>query len=179
MPRSGRPVIDLGAGDNPDPRADQTADLHTDADYQLDLREDWPWDTDSVGGLIARHVLEHFTHQTLTEHVFPEASRVLEPGGWLELQVPVGSNARTDPTHQSYWEWRTPEFYADDDRPWVPNHGLELTHRELDLHMITPLNALARPLRVLARRWPMEAWYELPGVTGHITARYRRVGDHG
>lgn len=171
-PRAERPVIDLGAGENPDPRADYTADLHSDADYSVDLREPWPWATNSVDGLIARHVFEHFTHGTLQEHVFPELSRVLKAGGWLEIRVPVGSNARTDPTHRSFWEYRTPLFYADSNHPWVPDYGLQLTARTLDLHMISPLGKLTRIVHAGAARWPNEAWYELPGVTGQLIATY-------
>lgn len=176
-------VLQLGCGD------DQNSEwLNTDIspdcnpDYCLDITEPWPdsW-TNQFDRIVANHVLEHIPHMspnegtaTVMNHVFPEASRVLRPGGEFVVRVPVGNNARTDPTHQSNWEWRTPLFYGDESRHWVPDHGFTLTDRELDVWMIAemaPFNLLVQPL---SQRWPNEFWYELPGTAGEITARYRR-----
>lgn len=170
-------VVDVGAGENPDPRADFTADLYASADFEFDIREPWPFEDAAVGGLIARHVVEHVEHATLREHVFPEAARVLEPGGWLEVRTPLGSDARTDPTHRSLWEWRTPEHYADNGRHWQADTGLALDDRRLHVWMIRPLEPLTPLVRFGAKRWPMEAWYELPGATGELIATYRRTDD--
>lgn len=168
-------VIDLGAGRETDERADYTTDLYADADFQFDLREPWPFDDASVGGLIARHVFEHFTHDELRSHVIPEAVRVLRSGGWLEVRTPLGSDARTDPQHKSRWEWRTPLFYADDDAHWSTDHGLGLESRRMHVWMIRPLEVFTPLVRLGARRWPMEFWYELPGATGELVSRFTKT----
>lgn len=177
-------TLQLGCG------TEQPADwLNTDLspdcnpDYVLDITEPWPesW-TGRFEKIVANHVLEHIPHKvppgddplpTLSNHVFPEASRVLQPGGVFEVRVPVGSNATTDITHQSIWEWRTPVFYADEGRHWVPDYGFELVERDLTVWMIGELQRLNRVVTPLAHRYANEFWYELPGATGEITARYR------
>lgn len=168
-------VIDVGAGDNADPRADYTADAHAEVgpDYIFDIRREWPFEDDTFGGVIARHVCEHVRHDVLRRHVFPEIRRVLEPGGWFEMRVPIGCDAEADPTHSSRWAWRTPLFYSDGHRHWVGDTGLQLVDRRLHCWFIQPLETFTIPLRALAKRWPMELWYELPGATGELIAKYR------
>lgn len=171
-------VLDVGAGEDPDERADYTADLHpVGVDFVFDIRDRWPVPDSSFGGIIARHVFEHVTHTELREHVFPEVARVLEPGGWFEMRVPVGCDAVADPTHQSQWAWRTPLFYSDGHRHWTAETGLQLSKRRLHVWMIQPLEPFTPFVRHLAKRWPMELWYELPGATGELICTYRPNGD--
>jgi len=166
-------VVDLGAGTDADSRAQYTTDRHdVGVDFVFDLRDEWPFADGSLSGLIARHVFEHFTHDELREHVFPEARRVLKPGGWLELRVPLGSDLVTDPTHRSTWAWRTPLFYDDGHRHWTGKTGFELEERRLHVWMITPLGVFTPAIRFCAKHWPMEFWYELPGATGELICRY-------
>lgn len=183
-------VLQLGCGeDQRDNWLNTDADPDCDPDYALDITEPWPdaW-TGQFDKIVANHVLEHVPHTTapgsdsqptLMNHVFPEVSRVLSPGGLFEMRVPVGSNADTDPTHQSRWEWRTPEFYSTDGRHWVPDNGLTLVDRSLSVWMIGEFQALNRVVTPLASRYSNEFWYELPGATGEITARYRLTNPGG
>lgn len=167
-------VIDVGAGENPDDRADYTADIHAvGADYRFDIREDWPFPDNTLGGVIARHVCEHVPHYQLRGHVFPEIARVLQPDGWFECRVPVGADAEADPTHASKWAWRTPEFYADGHRHWAADTGLDLADRSLTVWMIQPLDVFTPLVRFGGHTWPMEFWYELPGATGELIATYK------
>lgn len=171
-------ILDVGAGEDPDERADYTADLHpVGVDYVFDIRDRWPFEDGSFGGVIARHVFEHVSHDELRMRVFPEVSRVLEPGGWFEMRVPLGCDAVADPTHRSQWAWRTPLFYSDGHRHWTPDTGVELTDRRLHVWMIQPLEVATPAVRFCAKHWPMELWYELPGVTGELIARYETT-DH-
>lgn len=170
-------VIDLGAGAEPDPRADETTDLYyEDVDHQFDITESWPIEDASVAGLIANHCLEHVPHHAMPG-VFEEAARVLEPQGWFEVSVPVGCDAAADPTHQSTWQWRTPDLYCDNSKHWVPTPRFQLEDKHLHVWMIQPLEVFTPPIRFAARNWPMEFWYEIPGATGELITLYRRTDE--
>lgn len=166
-------VIDIGAGADPDPRADETADLYyEDVDHQFDITDPWPFPDDSVGGLIANHCLEHVSHEAIPG-VFDEAARVLEPGGWFEMSVPVGCDAVADPTHRSQWHWRTADLYCDASAHWIPTPSLQLEDKRLHVWMIQPLEVFTPAIRFAAKHWPMEFWYELPGATGELVLLFR------
>lgn len=164
-------IIGLGSGGNPDSRVTETADLHYDgADHQFDLRDPWPFEDDSVDGLVARHALEHIPHRDLGL-VFEEAARVLSDDGWFEVRVPVGSDLATDATHRSGWAWRTIDGYLDEDCHWVPTPQFELKSKTLDAWMCGPMWPLTPLVKLGARKVPCEFWYEFPGATGELTIR--------
>jgi len=62
-------VLDVGAGPNPDPRADETLDIQPPADHVADLGDRWPIDTATVSRVIANHVVEHLADPA---HFFAE-----------------------------------------------------------------------------------------------------------
>jgi SAM-dependent methyltransferase len=66
-----------------------TADLLSPiADVKMDIRE-MPFDDNSYDVLICNHVLEHIDDELkATKEIY----RVLKPGGWAILQVPLDSN---------------------------------------------------------------------------------------
>lgn len=167
-------MIDLGAGDDPDPRATETVDLYTDADHQFDLGERWELDEDSVDGLIGNHVVEHLD----TEHVFDEAARVLVDGGWFELTVPIGRDAVADPDHRQRWTYWTPKMYCrrarrEDGRPWDSDTEFELVDRDLSVWLFGPFEPLSGVFDHMADVWPN--WAARRCGAGELTARYRRV----
>lgn len=171
--RRQRRVIDVGAGGDPDPRATETADLYHDGcDHQFDVREQWPIDDSSVDGLIARHVLEHIPHRDLPV-VFDEAARVLRPGGWFEIRVPVGTDADADPTHTADWGWRTIDRYLDDATHWITTPPFDLEEKRLRAWMCNAMWPLSPLIRAGARLHPCEFWYEFPGATGEIVMTLR------
>ncbi len=168
---SDRPVIDLGAGENPDPRADETVDLYSDATYRFDLRDEWVLPDDYAHGLVARHVIEHLPN---LEHFFGEAARVLEPGGFLEVTVPVGLNAETDPGHVQTFTLATFErFCRERSRPWDPETEFILEHEEIDVWLLGPFAPFTRLFQVAAREWP--GWGVRRCGSGEISARYMRT----
>lgn len=166
-------ILDLGAGTNPDPRATETHDIIPSQghDHEFDLEQEWPLPDDHADGLIARHVLEHLTQP---QQFFHEAGRVLRAGGWLELTVPLGENARTDPDHAVEWTYTTPETYCQQQqRPWDPETEFTLVDRSLSVWFLPPLQPLSPLLQVLGRRWPNWAAYRCGA--GELTATYRRA----
>lgn len=169
MPR----IVDLGAGIDPDRRATETVDLHAPADHQFDLSGPWPLDDASIDGLVATHVVEHLD----AEHVFAEAGRVLVDGGWLEVAVPLGENADTDPDHRTRWTYGTPavfcrQYSAAAGRHWDPDPPFELEERRVDVNLGGPLQRLSPAFRLLARAYP--AWCARRCYSGELTARYTR-----
>lgn len=173
--RAGSPILEVGAGQSPDPRATCTADLYdVGVDHQFDIRKEWPVDSDSVDGLIARHVLEHISHDDLPT-VFDEAARVLRPGGWFEFRVPVGADLDADPTHCSQWGWRTIDGYLDESKHWVPTPGFDSADKRLRAWMCRPMWPLSPLVRLGSHLRPCEFWYELPGATGELIVTLRRA----
>jgi len=49
----------------------------------------WPWEDESISGIHASHILEHFKDQ---EQFIYECLRILKKGGFLRLKVPHASN---------------------------------------------------------------------------------------
>lgn len=170
-------IVDLGAGENPDPRATVTTDivdLH-DIDLVFDLEEEtWPLDTNSAEGIVARHVFEHLRKP---QRAFAECARILKPGGWLEVHVPIGLDARTDPTHEREWTWETAEYFTRDP-PY--NYGwdlpFELEDREIEWWIDGPHRRLAPILRLAERIEGQSKWLSgVPGLSGILIARYHRL----
>jgi SAM-dependent methyltransferase len=166
-------VVDLGAGGDPDPRATETVDLFQPADHEFDLREEWDLPADYATGLTANHVLEHLPDPW---HFFAEAARVLCPGGWLEVSVPVGYWASTDQTHRrAFTDQSLRRFGAEATEPWdYPGRktpALICTGVKTDLEFLPPFRHLSPVLDLLAARWPRAAVRR--AGAGELTARYR------
>lgn len=165
-------VLDVGAGDNPDSRASETADLYVaDADHQFDIAEEWPLKTETYDGVVMSHVIEHVEDHA---HVMEEATRVVRPGGWIEVSVPLGADWFADPTHERPWTWSTPaKFCCERSEAWQPDLSLRLVDRHLDVRLFPPLQRLTPLLQELAEFWPAEAARRCS--SGELTAYYRRI----
>lgn len=168
-------IVDVGAGTDPDPRATETADLFDieGIDHVFDIREPWPFQTESVDGLILSHVLEHVDDQAA---VLAEVARVLRGGGWCEITVPVGADAWADPDHERAWTWATPQIIdcRARQRHWDADVPLALIDRSTDVWLFSPLKWASPLLQAAARVWPAEAVRRCS--SGEITATFRRVG---
>jgi len=107
------------------PGVDETTDLGT---YP------WPWDDAQWSHILAEHVFEHLPdmHKTLSE-----CSRILKPGGTLEVVMPIGMNAVADPDHEHVWIWDTPEYYCGK-RHWDVDVGLEVVDRGVTVQTHLP-----------------------------------------
>lgn len=152
-------------------------------DFQHDLTSyPYPWSKDSVKKVRARHLVEHFTSQE-TVRFFEEAERVLKPGGELRITVPLGTDARTDPTHRSVWTWETFEYFSNDSPQfgWEVETDLELVDRDIELWtdfripVISQLGKKAAYLTGLYLGW--KGVQTLPFISGQITGKYRYRGD--
>lgn len=61
---------------------------HSKSDVQLDLREVWPFENNSVTRVYSEHVFEHFDFPAEVQHFMAESLRVLKPGGIFDVGVP-------------------------------------------------------------------------------------------
>lgn len=167
---SGR-VVDVGAGYTPDTRATETADMHDlpGVDHQFDIRAAWPFDDDALAGVVMSHVLEHVTDQAA---VLREAARCIQPGGWLEVEVPVGADAFADPDHDSVWTYATPAIFCSERRTrhWDAELPLRLLDRDATVRLYGPWQRLTPLLQLAASAWPAEAVRRCS--SGALTARY-------
>lgn len=82
----------------------------------------WPFEDDSVIHIRAYHIFEHLKD---TIRVMNECYRILKPGGILELEVPTtdGHGAFSDPTHVSFWNQDTLNYFCSDLKPIVYSYG--------------------------------------------------------
>jgi SAM-dependent methyltransferase len=165
-------VVDVGAGPDPDPRADETADRRPVADHQFDVQTEWPLPDGYATGVTMHHVIEHCRDPW---HVVGEAARVLEPGGWLEITVPLGWSQDVDPDHEWRPTWQTFERLGQDREPWDPDVGLRLIRRDQTVYLGGPLRPLTPLFRWVARHAPQ--WGAHHADYGSLTAKYRRVDD--
>lgn len=83
------------------------------ADIVADLDGVWPFADSSVGVIRAHDAIEHLKNPI---HTMNEAYRVLAHGGFFLIQVPSseGVGAHCDPTHVSFWNWRSFRYYTED-----------------------------------------------------------------
>jgi predicted SAM-dependent methyltransferase len=58
------------------------------ADVHLDLREEWPFRSNTVLHVYSEHVMEHFDFPDEVNHFLGESLRVLKPGGIIDVGVP-------------------------------------------------------------------------------------------
>lgn len=80
-------LLDLGSG--PSHRAGWIAiDRHPAADLQLDLREEFPFDSASADWIYSEHFFEHLSYPKEAGRFLRECRRVLRSGGRLDLGVP-------------------------------------------------------------------------------------------
>ena len=113
LKKAGPVRLNLGCGKekldgyvNIDARADVKPDV------VHDLSQGIPWPDGSVDEVRAWHFLEHLEDQVA---IMGEIWRVLKSGGVLAFEVPStqGEGAFADPTHKSYWNKLSFQFYAD------------------------------------------------------------------
>lgn len=176
MSKSESVILDLGAGTDPDPRATITADIaHLPGlDLQFDLdSQPWPIQNGIIDGIVASHVFEHLAD---VESALREASRVLRPGGWLELDVPLGRPNRTDPTHKNTWTWTTPEFFASGGaREYYYDLPFVLEDRSITVWLEGPFSKLSPLYRAVVSIYRPGDWVSgTPYMAGTLTIRFRR-----
>lgn len=142
-------------------------------DQLVDLEDTpWPLPTDHFRYVIAEHVIEHLANPV---DVMQEVARVTQPGGHVEIAVPTGVNARTDPTHKHQWTFNTPEYFdANGPYWWEAGCNLRLKDRELSLHTHGPMRYLAPFVQLWCRYDPMSA-ADLPATSGELRVVYEVI----
>lgn len=87
-------------------------DLVPPADVIANLTHDWPWESDSIDGILAIDIIEHLPNKI---HTLNEMWRVLKPGAVAEIEVPdtSGACAFADPTHVSFWNRQAFCYFED------------------------------------------------------------------
>lgn len=84
-------VLNLGCGEDIKPECvnvDVTGYKRVDEVVDLSVFP-WPWEKESIDGIHASHIIEHFPDQ---KQFILECLRILKKGGFLRLKVPHSSN---------------------------------------------------------------------------------------
>jgi predicted SAM-dependent methyltransferase len=125
-------TLHLGCGQNIKDNAHNVDKLDlTGVDETVDLSSyPWPWEDNSWSHIIAEHVFEHLPDM---EETLRQCSRILKPGGILEVTMPVGQNVVADPDHEHQWIWDTPEYYCGK-RHWDTDVGLRVVDRSVSIN---------------------------------------------
>ena len=108
--RSGFDMLDLG-GRFHQLNGYKSVDIK-DADIMCNLNDEhWPFEDSSVGVIRAYDVIEHLKNPINTMR---EIHRILRPGGYVFIEVPStdGRGAFSDPTHISYWNLCSFNYYT-------------------------------------------------------------------
>lgn len=164
--------INLGCGDDKrDGWWNVDVDETRDPDQVINLDHS-PWNLPSnhFEYALASHVVEHLGD---VDAAFEEAARILVDLGTLEVRMPLGRDARTDPTHRREWTYDTPEFYScAHRRSWGPDTDFKLVAREVRGWFVGPHYHLNPVLDRLAPRWPrlVETWSD----AGELVAVFQR-----
>ena len=182
------PCLDVGAGDDPHPKATHTLDIREDLPH-LDFpgvdisRDTWPPDDNSVRRIVGQDILEHIPRERIG-HVIREIDRVLAPGGVARLRAPHAgtAGAMRDPTHQGPGGF-TPEvagyFGGHDDDYFDRRHAEYWPDVSLDVDAWADLEfptLIRDSLRVNVRTRKNELSTELvkvPFVAGDVTIEFR------
>lgn len=171
-------ILHLGCGEDYRDDAvnvDVVPAVNPDVVHDLD-EHPWPFDDNSFEVIIANHAVEHLDD---VPGAFREIARILRPGGCARLTVPLGLDARTDPTHKSEWTWETPAYFASDapyDYGW--DLPLALVNRDVNVWYNGPGGEVANRLlkALVASHGPGKWLSSVPGLSGEMTAVYRRQG---
>lgn len=57
-------------------------------DRLMDIKEEWPWENESLDEIVQIASFEHFLHRTEIPHLISEAHRVLKSGGIYKFDFP-------------------------------------------------------------------------------------------
>lgn len=127
--------IDLCGGIDKPPGY-ESVDVH-DADITANLDEKWPLADSSVGLIRANDAIEHMQNPI---HVMNEAYRVLAHGGFFLIRVPSseGVGAHCDPTHRSFWNWRSFRYYTEANmRRYIEHAGCKCRFQNIKVQNVT------------------------------------------
>lgn len=166
--RDGWHNVDIAAAVNPD--------------QELDAGQPWDLPSNHFDAIHAQHVLEHLPPEGVLT-AMREAARVLRANGTLRVDVPLGIDADTDPTHRNTWTWETPEYFTESG-PYEWEAGCEfvLADRRVNVWSQPPRGWHGWRQRYLNEKlnWQLATtgpgkWLsDYPYLSGELTAVYRR-----
>lgn len=98
--------LHLGSGPNYKPGWVNIDLFHPDADLQLDLRDPWPFPSESASHIYSEHVFEHFHYYDEVPHFLSESLRILRHDGIFDIGVPDTEWALRGYRHpeDEYWD---------------------------------------------------------------------------
>lgn len=169
-------TLHLGCGENIIPTAHNVDKLqHPGVDQIVDLSEyPWPWDADRWDYIVAEHIFEHLPNM---ERTLRECARILQPGGRLEVALPVGQDSWADPDHCHRWTYDTPEMWCGA-RPWDVDVGLSVVDREVELWPHAPGNMeylYGGVMKALTQLYPAGRWcFDLPATSGEFRVIFKK-----
>lgn len=138
----------------------------------------WPWPDNTFEHVLASHVFEHLTN---SDAAMQESARILQPGGRLDVRMPIGLDMRADRDHnpRSEWTWQTPEYYTDSGtRHWDLDTGLRIVKRDVSLWAQLPGRWCDIQQAVLDRllnaHGPGRWCFGLPAVSGEYQVVFRQ-----
>lgn len=179
--REAASILHLGCGEDYHTDAwnvDANPDVNPDEVYNLN-EFPWPWEAESWYIIRAYHLFEHLTDM---ETALRESERLLRPGGFLVLKLPMGNDAVADPDHEwgngFPWTWRTPEFYTGK-RHWDVDVGLTVHNRDVRMWSHKP-TIPQRGFRQAIWEWrlhrsgPGEWCFNIGGMSGEFTVVFQK-----
>lgn len=181
MSRSSNDILHLGCGEDYHEDAwnvDAVASVNPDEVYNLNELP-WPWDSETWDVIRAYHVFEHLEDM---EFALRESERLLRAGGYLDLKLPMGVDARADPDHSwgggNSWTYRTPKYYTGK-RHWDLDVGLEVHDRQCDLWSLAATRFKKGFIQSIwewrkARNGPGEWCFALPQMAGEFTVIFKK-----
>jgi len=186
-------ILNLGAGEK---RYDGALNVDIMEAPHIDIVADlsvypWPWTDNSVDGIHASHLLEHFPIDG-QEKFIRECHRILKPGGFLRLVVPHCTNMSSlgcfghwkcfsHDTFQRYLDvqgsidaymFKGIRFKTVDQRVnWVWEETVKQNNLNVDDWMrvlVRPLDTVISWLINLGPRWFERFWYPIVGGASEV-----------
>lgn len=146
-------------------------------DQIVDLTQLWPWEDESVSSIYSNHTFEHLPFA----HTFTEAYRVLQPGGFLEFEVPYANTHvhLINPTHITTFAWQTFDSWngSEGRAPYGMNMQWEVVYRYiyfLERDKYWPINNfVSKLININPRIYERFFLYMLPASTISYVLRKR------
>lgn len=185
-------TLDIGCGNSP---IEGAVGLDLRSYPRIDVQGDateLPFKNETFESVHASQVLEHLDGKVALPSLFEEVWRVLEDGGELTFDVPLGDAWDADPTHETKWRFKTVVYFltrSEVDRlGWDPADFPDYyADRRFEFELVDwdcsawlwadafPLRALSLFVRKLSERVRTDKWTALPLGSGNLWFTVRKV----
>lgn len=133
-------LLNFGVGNNPMGGFDGVDIINSEnVKYNIDISKTLPFEKSSVAGIVMYDIVEHISNKI---DFFNEIYRVLMPNGSAIIKVPICNNltAFRDPTHVSFWNKKSFEYFYDNKKFMLINHMAKLSFTCVHLTEFTECN---------------------------------------